>query len=71
MLTDGITEAQSPGGALFERERTMAALRDRQAAPLQEIVDALIGAVRAFEAGGEPSDDTTVLALRRARPSGP
>jgi len=32
---------------------------------LPELVDGLVAAVRAFEAGGEPSDDLTVLALRR------
>ena len=33
--------------------------------PLAELVDGLVAAVLAFEAGGEPSDDVTVLALRR------
>ena len=32
--------------------------------PLHELVDELVRAVRDFEAGGEPSDDLTVLALR-------
>ncbi len=65
VLTDGVTEAQSPSGGLFDRQQTAAALAGRQGAPLPEIVDGLIAAVRRFEAGGEPSDDTTVLALRR------
>jgi serine phosphatase RsbU (regulator of sigma subunit) len=32
---------------------------------VSELVDGLIAAVIAFEAGSEPSDDLTVLALRR------
>jgi serine phosphatase RsbU (regulator of sigma subunit) len=63
-LTDGVTEAQNPAGELFGRERAMAAAGGAGRAP-SDVVEALVDAVRAFEAGGEPSDDLTVLAVRR------
>ena len=44
----------------------MAAVAGMAAArSLADVIDALVAAVRAFEAGEEPSDDLTVLALRR------
>jgi serine phosphatase RsbU (regulator of sigma subunit)/CHASE2 domain-containing sensor protein len=65
-FTDGLTEAQAPDGRLFDRESVLAAVGDAARAPtLAGMVDALIARVRAFEAGGEPSDDLTVLAVRR------
>lgn len=63
-LTDGVTEAQGPAGSLFGRAATMAAVGGPPR-PLSQTVDALVAAVRAFEAGADPSDDLTVLALRR------
>jgi CHASE2 domain-containing sensor protein len=66
IFTDGVTEAQDPGHDLFGAERTLAAVeRAAGPAPLNGLVDGLVAAVRAFEAGGESSDDLTVLALRR------
>jgi serine phosphatase RsbU (regulator of sigma subunit) len=65
VYTDGVTEAQSPDKELFERDGAMAVLATFATRPVSELVDGLIAAVIAFEAGGEPSDDLTVLALRR------
>jgi len=65
VYTDGVTEAQNPTGDLFDREGAMAVLSAKAAQPLAEMIDALISAVRAFEAGEDPSDDLTVLAVRR------
>jgi serine phosphatase RsbU (regulator of sigma subunit) len=63
--TDGITEAQDAAGRLFDRAKAMTVLAGFAVRPLPEMVDGLVAAVLAFEAGGEPSDDVTVLALRR------
>ena len=64
-FTDGLTEAQSPDGTLFSRDQALAAIADAaRAATLTATVDAIVASVRAFEAGGEPSDDLTILALR-------
>jgi adenylate cyclase len=65
VYTDGVTEAQDPGGNLFEREGAMAVLAAHATKPLAEMIDALVTAVRAFEAGEDASDDLTVLAVRR------
>lgn len=64
-FTDGVTEAQDPGGDLFGRARTLAVLRGPQA-PLADLIDRIVAAVRVFEAGAEASDDLTVLAVRRS-----
>jgi len=64
-FTDGLTEAQAPDGALFKREQVFAALTQASHAPrLSGFVDEVVAQVRAFEAGGEPSDDLTVMAVR-------
>jgi CHASE2 domain-containing sensor protein len=64
-FTDGLSEAQAPDGALFRREQVLAALSQASQAPtLSGLVDRLVDQVRAFEAGGEPSDDLTVMAVR-------
>ena len=64
-FTDGLTEAQAPDGTLFSRDQALAAIAEAsRAATLTETVDAIVASVRAFEAGGEPSDDLTILALR-------
>jgi serine phosphatase RsbU (regulator of sigma subunit) len=70
-FTDGLTEGQDPQGRLFDRTQLVAALREGAgAARLTDLVDGLVARVRAFEAGGEPSDDLTVMALR-LKPSPP
>ncbi len=64
-FTDGLTEAQSPDGSLFSRDQALAAISGGSQAPtLSGMLDAIVAQVRAFEAGGEPSDDLTVMALR-------
>ena len=64
-FTDGVTEAQDPRGGLFDRDRAMAVLANAPGQPLSDVVDGLVSAIRDFEAGSEPSDDLTVLAVRR------
>ena len=69
-FTDGLTEAQTPDGDLFGRERAQAAMvRAAAASEVAQSVDALVTEVRAFEAGGEPSDDLTILAVRLRTPT--
>jgi sigma-B regulation protein RsbU (phosphoserine phosphatase) len=65
-FTDGVTEAQDPGGAFFGVQRVLPALTGGDIATAAAARDALMEAVRVFVAGGEASDDVTVLALRRA-----
>ncbi|MBL8770851.1 MAG: CHASE2 domain-containing protein [Phenylobacterium sp.] len=65
LFTDGLTEAQAPDGTLFQRSDLIAAVADAaRAVTLTGMLDALVARVRDFEAGGDPSDDLTVLAVR-------
>ncbi|MBU1379014.1 MAG: CHASE2 domain-containing protein [Alphaproteobacteria bacterium] len=69
-FTDGLSEAQAPDGALFSRKQVFDALSQASKAPtLVGMMDSVVAQVRAFEAGGEPSDDLTVMALRLRRPA--
>lgn len=64
-FTDGLTEAQSPQGALFSKAQVLAAVAaGARKGTLRAMVDHIVAEVRDFEAGGEPSDDLTILALR-------
>lgn len=64
-FTDGLSEAQDPTDALFSRRQVFDALSEAAKTPtLSGFVDSVVAQVRAFEAGGEPSDDLTVMALR-------
>ncbi|MDZ4374756.1 MAG: CHASE2 domain-containing protein [Phenylobacterium sp.] len=65
-FTDGLTEAQNPAGELFGRARTLEAVAAAaKAGSAAGAVDALVARVRAFEDGAEPTDDLTILAVRR------
>jgi adenylate cyclase len=71
-FTDGLTEAQAPDGRLWPRPDLLDAVGRAGAAPsASTMVDEVAAAVRMFEAGAEPSDDLTILAVRLAEaPSG-
>lgn len=65
IVSDGITEAQSPAGGFFGSERIATVLKDwagREA--VAEASNALLREVRAFEDGAEATDDLTVLVFR-------
>jgi sigma-B regulation protein RsbU (phosphoserine phosphatase) len=65
LYTDGVTDAADPTGALFGEERLRACFAGGAAGTAAGTVDLLLGAVRAFAGGAPPSDDITILALRR------
>ena len=65
LYSDGVTEAQDPAGELFSSAAAIAVLTGGSARPLADLIEGLVDAVRRFEAGEDPSDDLTVLALRR------
>ena len=65
LVTDGATEAEDAGGAFFGTDRVRAAFGGSEQASALERVTALAEAVRTFESGTRPSDDLTILALRR------
>ncbi len=64
MYTDGLSEGRGTDGELFgvQRLRECFEASDKAGAAL---IDALFGAVRAFEGGRPASDDQTIVALRR------
>jgi len=66
LMTDGVTEAQNPAGALYghaRAEQVIGELGGRDAS-VRELVTALQADVLAFEDGAEANDDLTILALR-------
>lgn len=65
-MTDGVTEAQNAAGELYGHARAEQVIGElfRRAASARELVTALQADVRAFEAGAEPNDDLTLIALR-------
>lgn len=63
LITDGVTEAQNAQEQLFGTQRTREALIADQSSAAA-MVTTLCDAVRAFEAGTDPSDDLTVVAFR-------
>lgn len=64
LITDGVTEAQNGEGALFGAAAARAAVAACAEGSATAMVEALRDAVRGFEAGMEPTDDLTVMALR-------
>jgi sigma-B regulation protein RsbU (phosphoserine phosphatase) len=69
LSTDGVVEAANPQGDLFSEERLQAVLRATSDRPSAEIVKAVSNAVRDFVGQAMPSDDVTMLAIRRLDPS--
>jgi len=70
LYTDGLTEARSPGGEMFEEERLAAAFGEASSRPTAEIPAALIAAVDAYTAAA-PADDRTAAVLRAVTMGGP
>lgn len=65
ILTDGVTDATSPGGQLFGIDRIRKTLEEPTLAAWPgEVVKRLQTAVAAFVAGAVPADDLTLLAVR-------
>jgi len=64
-ITDGVSEARAPSGALYGEDR-LARLLEAPAATAAALLSTIVDAVRAHESGAEPGDDLTMLAVRRA-----
>lgn len=68
VVTDGVTEAMDPRGALFGAQRLEGALASLPAgAAAARIVTEVRDAVGRFVGDASPSDDITLLCLQRAR----
>ncbi|MFB7900526.1 SpoIIE family protein phosphatase, partial [Streptomyces xiamenensis] len=69
LYTDGITEARSRDGAMFDDQRLTEALTSAPERPTaQHIIDALTQAVRTFTEGDTIDDDQAVLVLTATEP---
>lgn len=69
IVSDGITEAQSPSGGFFGTDGIAEVLAHWAAgAPAASASDALLSRVRMFEDGAEATDDLTVLVFRYGSP---
>jgi serine phosphatase RsbU (regulator of sigma subunit) len=66
LYTDGVTEAESPRGALFGEDALRRLLEGPSVPGADEAVERVEAAVEAFAAGQPQFDDITLLAVRRA-----
>jgi phosphoserine phosphatase RsbU/P len=69
LFTDGVTEAADLQDQLFSEQRLETVLRETSGRASSEIVKSVADAVRNFVGTALPSDDITMLALRRLDPS--
>lgn len=65
LYTDGLTEATNPEDEEFGNERFQALAASVAGRPPAEVIAALLEGVTEFEAGSKPSDDKTLVVLRR------
>jgi serine phosphatase RsbU (regulator of sigma subunit) len=68
LFTDGVVEAMNARGELFTEERLVESLARLGGQAPEQAVSGIIAAVRDFEDGVPPADDTTVLVLRYKGP---
>ncbi|MHC5010375.1 MAG: SpoIIE family protein phosphatase [Planctomycetota bacterium] len=64
LLTDGITEARSADGELFEHERAIEVVRAHPDASAQDLVTRLLDAVSDFTGDRPPEDDRTLVVCK-------
>jgi len=64
LYTDGFTEAMNPAGESYGVERLTKAVEGFRHNPVEELADAILGAVREFAGGTPPGDDMTLLVVR-------
>jgi len=70
VFTDGVTEAADLQEALFSEERLEAVLRDAAGCTSADMIKSVAAAVQGFVGTALPSDDITMLAIRRLDPEG-
>jgi serine phosphatase RsbU (regulator of sigma subunit) len=63
--TDGVTEARSADGAFYGEDRFRGLLGGMAGTPARSMVEAVVADVAAFRGRAEPSDDLTLLVVRR------
>jgi sigma-B regulation protein RsbU (phosphoserine phosphatase) len=66
LYSDGVTEARNLAEEEFGEDRLMAFLREARALTPAQMVETLIERVRDFSRRPKPTDDVTVVSVRRA-----
>jgi serine phosphatase RsbU (regulator of sigma subunit) len=66
LFSDGVTEAEAPGGEMFGEERLLHGVVAARAFPAAGILGHILEEVRTFGAGSPQADDITVLVVRYA-----
>jgi serine phosphatase RsbU (regulator of sigma subunit) len=64
VCSDGVTEARNRAGDEFGRDRMLEAVRGRQGAKPEVVLEHLIAEVKLFSEGAAQADDVTALVLR-------
>ncbi len=65
MATDGVWEARDPENRLFGKDRLREVVRRNAAQPAAEVKAAIVEAVQTFRRSAKPSDDITVVVVKR------
>jgi phosphoserine phosphatase RsbU/P len=65
LFTDGLTDAQSPGGDRFGLTRLRDTIERSCVGGATDTADLVVGSVLAFQADADPADDLALLVLRR------
>lgn len=63
VYTDGVTEAQDPGGREFGKEPLEEAILESATSGAQAIAEAIVGRLERFRGAAEQSDDITLISL--------
>lgn len=64
LYTDGVTEAETASGSMFQDDRLLDLLAARKDEQAEQLLDGVFDAVVAFTDGAPMSDDVTVMGLR-------
>jgi sigma-B regulation protein RsbU (phosphoserine phosphatase) len=67
LVTDGISEARSPTGEFFGKDRTLEVFCANRHKNACEIVESLFNAIREFSQRSAPEDDTTAVVIKVTR----
>jgi serine phosphatase RsbU (regulator of sigma subunit) len=67
MYTDGVTDAMNEQWEQFGTERLEAVVKQHSKAPLEELTEHILEAIRQFTLCAPQFDDTTLLILRRTQ----
>lgn len=65
MFTDGITEARNSSGEFYDEDALRAVIESGEWSTAQDLLDAIVNSVADFVGDEPPSDDMTLIVIRR------